>query len=142
MTTILQLTDGTRTASLKGSDFQVMEEGWAPKVAGRRRSTLGGGGPYADVVEDIWVHVLGTSVDDALENLALLTELLDQAERWKAGEPVAAVRLQYQPDGAAALVECVILGMADSDTTAVTLPATFNCYLTAAKSARSRSRIS
>jgi hypothetical protein len=109
----LKITDGTTTADLNDVlNYQLVEKGWAPTVAPLRRATLGGSGSYEDVAEEIVVNVLGSSAGLCLANLAKLSQLLDQAERWWRGENVAAVRLQCQPLGSmlAAPLECVILG--------------------------------
>lgn len=131
--TTLTISDGTTTANLvDGTNYALVANGWGPSVATLRVSTLGGGGPYADVTEEITVDVLGSTGAVCLANLAKLSRLLDQAERWSRGEPVAAVLLTCQPQGStlAAALSCVILGRAGES--AVNPPATFNdllmCY--------------
>lgn len=96
---LLQLTDGTTTCDLAGNtDYALTAGGWIPVVAPRRRSTLGGL-RYADVDEEIVVNVYGSDAADAMANLATLSRLLDQAERWYAGENVDPVTIKYQPQG-------------------------------------------
>jgi hypothetical protein len=131
--TTLTISDGTTTANLvDGTNYALVAGGWGPSVAPLRVSTLGGSGPYADVVEQITVDVRGSTGATCLANLAKLSQLLDQAERWARGEPVAAVLLACQPQGStlAAALSCVILGRAGES--ALSTPATFNdllmCY--------------
>jgi hypothetical protein len=131
--TTLTISDGTTTANLvDGTNYALVDGGWGPSVAPLRVSTLGGSGPYADVVEEITVDVLGSTGAVCLANLAKLSQLLDQAERWSRGEPVAAVLLACQPQGStlAAALQCAILGRAGES--GVNTPATFNdllmCY--------------
>lgn len=126
----LVVTDGTTTATLTdGTNYQLIDGGWSPTVAPLRASTLGGSGPYADVTEQITVNVRGSTGATCLANLAKLSQLLDQAERWARGEPVTAVLLTCQPQGSTqgAALSCVILGRAGE--TAVNPPATFNDLL-------------
>ena len=131
--TTLTISDGTTTANLvDGTNYALVAGGWGPSVAPLRVSTLGGSGPYADVVEQITVDVRGSTGATCLANLAKLSQLLDQAERWARGEPVAAVLLACQPQGStlAAALSCVILGRAGES--ALSTPAAFNdllmCY--------------
>src|SRR3990172_8696486 len=108
---------------------------WAPRIAGLRRSTLGGRSPYAEVVEEFDLHITGTSAANALANLATLGTLLDNAERWWRGENRAQVTLRYSPEGATVSsttdpLEAVVLGRATGDQSAgVTLPVVFNEFV-------------
>jgi hypothetical protein len=124
----LKITDGTTIADLTDqTNYQLVDGGWAPSVAPLRKSTLGGSGPYEDVIEEIVVNVHGATAAACLANLAKLSQLLDQAERWSRGETVSAVRLQCQPWGSSlsASLECVILGRRDLQPL-MGLPVTFN----------------
>lgn len=109
---ILRLTDGTTTLDLMDiTNYGVPYNAWTPKVARRRRSQMGGNGPYENVIEEIPLHVRGASAAAALANLAALAEMLDQAERWSLGEDVAAVWLQYQPTNSTGdVVQAVVVG--------------------------------
>ena len=121
----LKITDGTTTADLTDqTNYQLVDGGWAPSVAPLRKSTLGGSGPYEDVIEEIVVNVHGTTAATCLANLAKLSQLLDQAERWSRGEPVSAVKIQCLPWGSSISTECVILGRVNDKL--LSLPATFN----------------
>lgn len=131
--TTLTISDGTTTANLvDGTNYALVAGGWAPSVAPLRVSTLGGGSPYEDVLEEITIDVLGSTGAVCLANLAKLSLLLDQAERWSRGESVAAVLLACQPQGSTltAALKCAILGRAGES--GVNTPATFNdllmCY--------------
>jgi hypothetical protein len=124
----LTITDGTTTANLvDGINYDLVDRGWAPGVAALRKSTLGGYGPYENVVEEITVNIYGATAAQCLENLATLSQLLDQAERWNRGEQVAAVRLTCQPTGSTLddPLECVILGRVDQQPV-MGLPVVFN----------------
>jgi len=131
--TMLTISDGTTTADLMdGTNYALVDGGWGPSVAPLRMATLGGSGPYADVEEQITIDVLGSTGAVCLANLAKLSQLLDQAERWSRGEPVAPVILTCQPQGSVlpAALRCVILGRAGES--AINMPAAFNdllmCY--------------
>jgi len=108
----ITITDGTTTATLTdGSNYALVDGGWAPGVTRLRAATLGGRGPYEDVLEELTVNVMGTSGAVCLANLGTLSNLLDQAERWGRGEPVNAVTVTYQPQGStlAAALSAVIV---------------------------------
>jgi hypothetical protein len=94
---------------------------WAPAIAGLRSETLGGRGPYSDVVEEFDLNITGATASAALANLDTLNRLLDQAERWYRNEKVTAVLLKYAPQGStisstATPLQCAILGRAPGDT--------------------------
>jgi hypothetical protein len=94
----LLLTDGTTTIDLNdGLAYGVPYDQWRPAVGGLRDDALGGYSPYTDVREEIPLHVRGATPEQALERVAALAKLLDQAERWARGERVAAVQLWYSP---------------------------------------------
>lgn len=81
---VFSLTDATRCALLR----------YGPRIAPRRAGTLGGGGDY-DVVEDeLEVLVLGATPARCAANAEALTGLLDQAARWWAGENVAPIQIR------------------------------------------------
>jgi len=107
----LVLTDGTTTATLTdGTNYALTLAGWAPQVAGVRENQLGAHGPYADVTEEIELDVMGSSLSVLLANLARLSTLVTQAQRWADGElGVSAVTLQITMSGGSAY-EAVVLG--------------------------------
>jgi hypothetical protein len=126
-TPYLRISDGTTTLNLVDGTNYALERGtWAPMVARRRRSTLGGR-QYENVVETIPIIVRGSTAATALANMAALSKMLDQAERWSQDEAVAAVKIAYQPHGStlAAPLESLVLGRAD-DSDSFQLPLTFN----------------
>lgn len=137
MTTILVLTNGTLSANLvynssTNPNYMLARDGWAPAVAGRRRSALGGGELFLPVVEEIDVYAMGASAAAALANVETLAILLDQAERWNNQEVLSTVRLQYRPTGGAATAESVVLGRAEGDeTNGINLDVEFNRELNA-----------
>jgi len=98
----LKITDGTTNIDFTGSYYKILTAGgWAPRRAGRRQSQLAGMSPYEDVLETMYIRIVGTSVAACLGALEDLSELLDQAERWGRGENVTPVEIQYKPLGSA-----------------------------------------
>jgi hypothetical protein len=62
----LKITDGSTTVDLTGTDgYQVVGE-WAPQIATRRKSKMGGRSPYNDVEEQMTIVIKGTSTANAL----------------------------------------------------------------------------
>ena len=98
----LVLTDGTTTATLTdGTNYALAGGGWAPQVTRRRVAELGGVGPYEEIEEQIQIDIFSTprTLATTLANVARVQALLDQARRWRMGESVAAVRLQFTMTG-------------------------------------------
>lgn len=128
----LQISDGTTTIDFLGSSYKTLQAGagWAPKIARRRRSQMGGRSVYEDVVETMAIQVSGTSESNCLANLQTLAELLDQAEAFGLGEGVTAVYLEYEPpsSGLANSVKAVILGPAGDSF--LTMPRDFDFIVT------------
>jgi hypothetical protein len=123
--TTLQLTDGSVTADLlDGTNYELNDSGWAPAVAPRSQSDIG---PYyEDVEEKISVNVIGGT--NMLANSAKLSQLLDQADAWFDGEPVAPVVIKAQPKGSTQSVsQALILGRASGQL--LDLPSTYNDFL-------------
>jgi hypothetical protein len=108
----IKISDGSTTCDFLGSNYKVLAEGWAPKVAKRRESVMGGQSPYEDVTETLEIQVSGTSESDVLSKLGTLSDLLDQAAKWGQNDAgVTAVYFEYEPDGSAlaASVKAVII---------------------------------
>lgn len=123
----LALTDGTTTVNLLGTSAYLVEGGWSPAVAPRRRSELGNQGDYENVVEEITVNLTGAS---ALTTLRQINLLLDQGRRWYLGDSSATpVRLQARPDNSVTGVtlEAPVYGTPDG--APIELPRSFNDYL-------------
>lgn len=123
--TTLQITDGTVTADLlDGTNYELNDSGWAPAVAPRSQSDIG---PYyEDVEEQISVNVIGGT--NMLANTAKLSQLLDQADAWYDGEPVAPVVIKAQPKGSTqSISQALILGRAGGPL--IDLPETYNDFL-------------
>lgn len=103
MTTYAALTDGTTTVTFaspaNGGLWYRIEDGWAPRVAGPRRSGFGVG-PYEDVTEEIPVSVGGSNAGHLYANLHTLKTLCDQAENWYRAQSNAAVTFNVSPEGA------------------------------------------
>lgn len=125
-TPYLRITDGTTTLNLlDGTNYALERGSWAPRVATRRLSTLGGR-PYSAVVEEIPLTVRGATAATALANLGALSRLLDQAEAWDNDESVDPVRIVYQPQGStlSAPLQSLILGRGGDSI--LDLPLVFN----------------
>jgi hypothetical protein len=95
----LHITDGTTDINLlDGTNYGLPRGMWAPRVAVRKRSTLGGR-PYTTVVEEIPINVRGSTAAAAMANLAAISHLLDQAQNWYDDETADPVLIKYQPHG-------------------------------------------
>jgi hypothetical protein len=118
--TVADLVDGTNYALLSGS--------WAPAVASRRVSRMGGLPLYEDVIEEISLTVMGSTAAAALENLAKLSLLLDRAEAWSAGDGTTPTLLTCQPQGSTLSnpLRSVVLGRPQGEGPLLALPPTFN----------------
>ncbi len=116
----LVITDGTTSVTIQAGDgsvgnYPLVDEGWAPAIAGLRTSPLAGVTPYDDVVETLRLEVNGSTAALALANLATLQKLLEQAARWYRGENETAVLLKFAPAGStvsstSAPLQAAILG--------------------------------
>lgn len=112
MALTIKITDDTTTADLTDeTNYMVVDSGWVPQVAARTNNDLGGI-IYEDVEEEIEIIVMGSTGAAALANLAVLSRLFDQAERWANGDAVAAVIFQYKPSGSTKTnpYEAIIVG--------------------------------
>lgn len=81
-----------------GINYALMQ-GWRPNVAPWRRSRLAGGGPFADIRENIPLRVFGSSEPNALAALLALIDAADQGARWRMGEQIGPVLLNYRMSG-------------------------------------------
>ena len=121
MAIVLKLTDGTTTLNLNDLTNYALptdDNGspqWAPRVAMLQRRALGT--PYEDVVEDITIHVRGSTGANALANVTALGRLLEQAARFARGENVSPVKILYRPHNTASGsdYEALVLGQAGND---------------------------
>lgn len=107
----LVLTDGTTTCTLTdGTNYALVEGGWAPAIADLRPGELGGAGPYEEVDEQIALDIFSVpaGLSTTLANVRKLQTLCQQARRWARGESVAAVRLQLTMTGSS-MREAVVL---------------------------------
>lgn len=121
MPEILKISDGTTTVDFITSTSGYAVSRWNPAVAKRRTALLGGRGPYEDVAEEMEITIHGA---DPLGKLATLQALLDQAMRWHKGEPVDAVRIEYQPTATSPELKATILGP-DGNRPMIELPRNF-----------------
>lgn len=118
MSSILKISDGTTTIDFVADTSGYALTDWSPAVANRRQGMFGGRGAYGDVIETMRVNIHGTS---PLTQLGTLRDLLEQSERWQAGENVAPVLLHYQPTSTSTELKATIMG-ADGDMPMVRLP--------------------
>lgn len=111
----------------------ALSEGWQPRVGRRRKGRLGGRGVYEMVMEEIPVRVFGTTAAQALSKLHELTQEIDQAERWRLGQDVSAVLVEYKPDGSGlgARLKAACWGSPDNAENLLELPVTFNEWIRA-----------
>lgn len=124
----LHITDGTTDLNLlDGTNYGLPRGIWAPRVAVRKRSTLGGR-PYTTVLEEIPINVRGATAAAAMANLAALSRLLDQAQNWYDDESEAPVLIKYQPHGSllSAPLESLIFAGAAEGGELIQLPGGFN----------------
>lgn len=126
----VDLLDGVTTIVLTDGEYHALQEGgWAPRVAQISRATLGGGGPYTDVEEEIATDLFSLNRTELglLARLQGVQALLLQAERWAEGEfGVRPVRLRYRPDasGLPSVLSAMVLGPSGG----VGLPNNLNDY--------------
>lgn len=124
----LVLTDGTTTVTFSdgvggATSYPLAGRNvWAPNIASLRRDALAGRAPYGDVIEELTINIIGATAAAAMSNLATLARLLDQAERWRRGDNVAAVALKYVPQGStvhstSTPLQAIVLGRAVGDET-------------------------
>lgn len=132
---LLRLTDGTTVInfdyhSVTNPYYLTAKEGWTPQIAGRAIDALS---PtiYTQVTEKIAVRIFGTTGADALSRLHDLTLLLDQADRFAAGDlTVTPVLLQYMPNGSTQQYETIVYGRPEGDdSSGVALRPEFNSEL-------------
>lgn len=132
MAMYLKITNGTTTLDLLGgsatNSFNLLADEWGPTVARRSERSLGGD-VYETAVEQIPLYVQSdTDAATVLANIEALAALIDQAQVWRDGGDVAAVRIQYSPNSDTDYLECVILGPPDGEP-GVVLPPNFTSDL-------------
>lgn len=124
----LRITGGVSTITIldgSGGDtnYRLVRGGWAPSIAGLRRSLLGGIGSYDDVVEEWEINIYGATAAEAMANLGILAITLDRAERWWRGDAgLTPPIVEFAPQGSttastAAPYKAAILGRAEGDET-------------------------
>src|SRR5687768_3204848 len=127
--TTMTLGDGATTADLvDGVNYQLLLRSYAPTLAGRRRMNMAGRKPYATVVESITLYIRGTDGASCLANAAKLAQLLDQAERFTAGDNVPPVLYTIQPQGSVLddPLQSMVYGRPAGTPSGVNLPMTYN----------------
>ena len=126
MSSTIQISDGTITVALNDLvSYRLQNEGWYPKIAKRRKNTLGDSVLYEDVLEELTIDVLGPTTSGVLYNLQRLSTLLDNVQRWYAGENVSGVRITYGADGATSVHTSMLLDTEDN-TSFIELSPKFN----------------
>jgi hypothetical protein len=98
------------TLDLTGDNpYSLSTPGWTPNISRRKVSALGG--PIYDEVEEVLPLVIVSSTKAGANTaLADLIAAIDQAERWRRGENIAAVLLEVDPDASGDPVKAAILG--------------------------------
>ena len=133
----LRISDGTTTVSIAdgaggATSYPLAgRRAWTPNVGVLRRDELASRAPYGLAEEQLALNITGATAAAAMANLGTLARLLDQAERWRRGQNVAAVLLQYVPQGStihttSVPLQCPIWGRAEGDETNVGLSPEFN----------------
>lgn len=102
---ILRITDGQTEVSFLSGDYHLLA--WSPAVA-RRADNLLEPSPFQPVTERMTIAVKD------YEKMQILTQLLDQAQRWRRGEDTRPVRLEYQLTSASAVLIALIVGVSGS----------------------------
>jgi hypothetical protein len=125
MASVLKITDGTTTVDFLATPAVYRVARWQPAVATLRNGELGGRGPFNDVAEVMEISIKSST---PLVDLAVLQDLLDQAQRWGKGEPVSPVLLHYQPGSGSEELRTVIMGAVD-DSAMIELPPNFTLAL-------------
>lgn len=112
MAHLVQLSNGTTTINLAGSDasaaYVLQDAGWAPAVAGRQRSVLGGRGAYADEEERFTINIYGATQAAVMQALRTLVELLDQVDLAENDGTSPPVLLTIQLDGGTSMTARLI----------------------------------
>jgi len=114
---VVSITGATAgTITFDGTTYGIdTRREWRPNVASRRRGTLGGRGSYSDVVETIPIFIRSNTKAEVKTKLNELIAAIDQASRWWRGEPVTAVLLNWDADGAGSPITSTILGQAGNN---------------------------
>lgn len=104
--TLVKITGGPSTITFydgltvpTGAGYRL--DAYTPAVADMAEEDAPGRGNYEEVVENLSVTVIGTSVPDCYSKIHALVQALEQSERFGRGERnLGAVNLQYSPKGA------------------------------------------
>lgn len=122
----LALSDGTTTIilqdAMRGVPAYLLDalDHWVPSIPELTQATLVGRGPVRDAEEELPIIISGKTPADVTAKRATLVNLLDQARRWKRGENVTAVTMQYVPAGSATYsagvpLQAAVLGRAGEE---------------------------
>lgn len=116
-------TDGVRYALVE----------YAPGVAARRASRVGGNGAWDEVADSLTVHVLGGTATQCAANYDDLIRALDQAARWRQEDGAEVVQLRMQTlGGTVGELATVVLGAEPGEQPASVRPAfdeTDGCWI-------------
>lgn len=121
MASILKITDGTTTVDfVADSAYRVLE--WSPAVTSRREGALAGRGPYNEVIDEMTIYIGGANPQAKLQ---LLSQLIDQAERWSRRESSTPVQIHYKLTSSSSELTALILGPPTPGGEAIILPPRF-----------------
>lgn len=109
-----------------GTGHKVEKGTWAPAVSWSLDSVLSGKS-HADVIDKMSITIQGATPADVLQKIDNLNYLIEYAEEWSRGNRETPVVISYRPNGSqfSAWPQSVILGRAQRDAPAVTLPSHF-----------------
>lgn len=97
------------TLDLTGNNpYSIAEPGWRPAVSRRRDDELGG--PlYEDMEETIPLNIVSSTKAGAITAHQDLVAAVEQANRWRKNENIAAVLLEVDPDASGNPVKVPII---------------------------------
>ena len=129
----LTLTDNTRTIDLAlGEYFALTESGWQPTPPDRVLQHIGGRSRHTDSAERINVTLTAPTRADLFTQLALLSDLMDQAEAWINDEEVDPVYVTVKiPDSSRSTAQTAIVTGPNGDQPMIRLPSNYVDGITA-----------
>jgi len=130
--TEIELTNGGLSVSAVITDntaYNLLAEGFAPAVAGRRQSVIAGYGPFNEVEESFPVEAQGADAATARSNARTLARLIDLAERWSDGDLVDPTLYKITPHGSTTALAGIVTGRADRNQNLLEMPVTYTDHL-------------
>lgn len=108
------------------TSYPLVDDGWAPAVAGERTALLGNQSVYGLVEETITINVK-SGASGTLQALNELAKVFDRAARWAAGKSQYPVLIAYAPQGSTAATtaapwQALVWGPAEAGKSAIQTP--------------------